>query len=339
MIWWQRHGRERAGVPINLDRPVGQRGRFRGFRQALDHDFIDKHSRTPEGDDVITSDAATHGDCDPRPRAAFWYGPSERHVITFPEGEEYEIIWLEGVALVKGYDYLGHLTSSFRVFLRNDNLSLVMAVNSGTCVNAEVQLLIEQLYELSWDRQQLVAADWFCTKCNWLADGISRGTIAPTSCDFMFDPSLFEALVASELRGYAPTRDGFANASGDNALCPDFCSLGTRNFFETDHRGIHTWINCDFANIGPTVQHWLKDKHRQPTGTSATVLVPRYKKYRPWLRLLRKHFELIKTFPKDSQLFLTVPAATEALAGRKFRPRGRRSVGPTRWPTEVWHCA
>lgn len=328
--WWAAHGRERAGVPLNLERPEGMRGRFRGGRHPLDHAYIDQHSRTREGDDVISFDAATHGDTDPRPRAAFWFIDSERHVITFPDDEEYGILWLECVAAVKGYEFLGHLSSSSCLWLRGDNLPVVLSINSGLCRNEEVQLLIEHLYELSWQRKQQVAASWFCTKCNWLADGISRGTIAPASCDFMFWPHLFEALVRRELKGKRPEIDAFANADGENALCPRFFSR-KNSYFKADVAGVDIWINADFLKIQAALEHWIAAKKRSPGNTTATVLVPKYRRRRPWVSLLERHFRLVKTYQKGLDLFGTLPAASVANEART-----RVALGPTRWPVQIW---
>jgi hypothetical protein len=337
--WWERHATERAGIPLNLNRPDGFKGRFRGGRDPLDHDYIDRHSRTHLGDDVITGDAATHGDLDPRARSAFWFRASERHVIVFPEGEEYEIMWLEGVAMVKGFEILGPLTTSDRVWLRNDNLPIVMCIEGGTCKNKAIQKLLELLGEWEWTYGKQVAACWLCTKCNWLADGISRGTIKPSSCDFMFDPDMFEALINDELKGARPDIDGFSNESGDNSLCARFCSL-QRSFYKTNFAGCHVWINADFLKIQSALMHWVGQKRLHHVGTRATVIVPKYRRRRPWLSILEKHFTLLKTYKKGARLFLTIPAVTHATDKElnKLPARKRTSVGPTRWPVQIWHC-
>lgn len=341
--WWLMHARERNGVPLGLLRPEGARGRLRSALVDVDNAFIDEHSRTPNGFQVISTDAATHGDADQTaatlPRCGVWWGKSERYETIYDEAtkDKYGIFGLEGGGVLEGFRRLAPLIAAPDVVFRGDNEGGVKAVNKGMCRNDDFQDLIKLIYEESWLQQKMFCCIWCCTHCMWLSDGLSRGTVKSTSCDFMLISSAYEKIV--RMIGKRPTIDGFANPSGDNAHCPLWCSL-VDNFFAKDLRGHHCWINPDFLLIQEAIEWWLKAKAAAPDCTSATIIVPVYEQ-RPWERLLLQHFELVDTFDKGQPLFTTRPATVHATKaeGLDVAPRPRVCIGPTRWPVQVWHCA
>lgn len=340
LLWWKMNVRTRNGVPLGLGRPPGMRGRLTPDLIDVDHEFIDQHSRTRAGFHVITTDAATHGDTDDRPRAGFWYGTSERHEVLFPRGK-YGIFGLEGAGMLAGLRTLGPKVPTNEVVIRNDNQAGVQAMNKGMSRDDDFQDIITDTYEESWLQRRAITFVWLCTNCNWLADGISRGTIKVTSCDFMFSADEF-ALMTKRI-GHSPDIDGFANEEGDNSLCKRWL-CPARSFFTADLRGLHVWINADFLLIVEAIEFWLKAKHAAPACTRATVLVPVYSKSRPWARLLEKHFTRIHEYPLGSYLFYSRPASRTATESDGLRMVGRgmgerRCIGPTRWPVQIWHCA
>jgi hypothetical protein len=341
LTWVKENIIGRNGIPLHLHSPKGTRGRFRPACVDVDHSYIDAHSCTPNGIDVITSDAATHGDVDDTSRLGFWYGGAERIVYTVhanADGPKHQINWLEALAAFKAFQDLATKLVGDRVALRIDNYSVVCCINKGMCRNDDIQVIITQLWELSWEHKLPICAIWVCTKCNLLADEISRGTAKPTSCDFMFSVELFKRLVAEELNGDAPDIDAFSNNDGDNALCPRFCSP-RNSFFKCDCRGKHVWVNADFLQILDALEYWLEVKAKFPHGTRATFLVPLYDGDEPWRRLLSKRFRRIKTYAKGSRLFYTMPAANVITPDDDDilrSTRTRRCIGPTRWPVEIW---
>jgi hypothetical protein len=331
----------RNGIPLFLDKPAPTRGRFRPARVDVHHEHIDVHSATPLGIPVISSDAATHGDIDDIPRIGFWYGSAERIVykVYNPiDDKAYQINWLEALGALKALQDLVNKLNDSRVALRIDNYSVVCCINKGMCKNDDIQAIITEIWELSWQHKTSICAIWVCTKCNHRADAISRGTMKATSCDFMFSKKEFQVLVANELQGDIPTLDGFANNDGDNALCGRFCSPNN-SFFKSDLRGIHVWINADFLQILDALEYWLETKAKCPIGTRATVLVPHYDGNEPWRRILTKRFRRIKTYPAGEKLFFTLPASNEIRPGQDLlAKRERLCIGSTRWPVEIWHC-
>jgi hypothetical protein len=341
LTWVKEHLNTRNGIPLHLHMPKGTRGRFRPACIDVNHSYIDAHSRTPSGIDVITSDAATHGDVDNTSRLGFWYGGAERIVYTVhakENGPPHQINWLEALAAYKALQDLATKLEGNRVALRIDNYSVVCCINKGMCRNDNIQTILTQMWELSWKHRLPICAIWICTKCNQLADEISRGTEKPTSCDFMFSVEHFKNLIAEELNGDAPDIDAFSNNDGDNALCPRFCSP-RNSFFKCDCRGKHVWINADFLQILDALEYWLEVKAKYPHGTRATVLVPFYDGNEPWRRLLSKRFKCIKTYTKGSKLFYTLPAANVITPGDNDilgSARVRRCIGLTRWPVEIW---
>jgi hypothetical protein len=341
--WWHDHAKERNGVPLGLLRPEGARGRLRPELVVVDNAFIDEHSRTPNGFQVISTDAATHGDADQAaatlPRCGVWWGKSERYETIYDEEtkEKYGIFGLEGGGVLEGFRRLAPLIAEPDVVFRGDNEGGVRAVNKGMCRNDDFQDLIELIYEESWIQQKSFCCIWCCTHCMWLSDGISRGTIKSASCDYMLLSSEYERIVC--LLKKRPTIDGFANPSGDNSHCDTWCSLRD-NYFAKDLRGHHCWLNPEFLLIMEALEWWLKAKAAAPECTSCTVIVPVYDS-RPWERLLMQHFKLVHTYPANERLFTTRAATVYATAaeGLDVQARPRVCIGPTRWPVQVWHCA
>lgn len=111
--------------------------------------------------------------------------------------------------------------------------------------------------------------------------------------------------------------DAFSLPSGSNALCADFCSP-RRSFFATPLQGKHIWINAPFHMLHSVIEHYLSEKSKSPSDTSACILVPKWAhSWRPLLIGMKK----LMDYPCGYPLFESPPsdgAPAKALHGIPF---------------------
>ena len=120
--------------------------------------------------------------------------------------------------------------------------------------------------------------------------------------------------------------DACCNASGDNKLCPEFCSP-EKSFLAADLRGKHVWLNPPFDQLEQFLAHYSAQKAMSPCDTSACLCVPAW--YGARARQWRKHLSgmrLLHQYPKGYHLF-TSP--TES--GMRERMPG------IPWPVQIWY--
>ena len=122
------------------------------------------------------------------------------------------------------------------------------------------------------------------------------------STDRMLHPKYLEEL-ATLTRPF--TLDACANPSGDNALCPAYCSK-ENSFDKYDCRNNHVWLNPPFSvnTIKNFVSHYRKCKAQAPTTTSACILLPEW--MIPKMGNLLDGMKLIHTYPANKPV-VTVP--------------------------------
>ena len=116
----------------------------------------------------------------------------------------------------------------------------------------------------------------------------AKGAIDNSNNDRMFTRVEFERL---ERLTSKFTRDGFANASGDNAMCNDYCSQ-QRPFESLHHNGAHLWMNPPFDNIHKHIMHYKECKAKDPHGLSACIVVPVWTRATWWPML--KNMRMLK---------------------------------------------
>lgn len=149
-----------------------------------------------------------------------------------------------------------------------------------------------------------------------LCDGDARAPRARVmfeqSEDRMFDPKEFESLQLAMGRRF--TMDGACNDSGDNALVPQNYACPARSFLTAVIAGHFLWLNGPFSQLRKFLEHYLREKARDPYNTSACILTPAWSgagKPKPggWRELL-KGMTLVKHYPAGSRIFWAVNAAT-----------------------------
>lgn len=139
--------------------------------------------------------------------------------------------------------------------------------------------------------------------------------------DWQFNPLEFSSLN----REFGPL-DVDCAASATNRLLPNFYSLG-RSFLEADVTGKRLWLNPPFDMAGAFLWHYLEQKARAPSTTSALILLPYWPRRHWWP--LTERFKLVRYYPIGSQLFSCKPQ----------EGGNRPEKGPTRWPVCVFYDA
>ncbi len=118
------------------------------------------------------------------------------------------------------------------------------------------------------------------------------------------------------------TFDACCNNSGDNSMCATF-ACPDRSFLDTEVAGHTVWLNAPFARIAQFIKHYLMCKQRDPSNTSACILVPAWNhKFRKLLVGMQK----VAEYPAGSILF-TRPAVNGQ----------RELMGGTPWAVEIWY--
>jgi len=102
------------------------------------------------------------------------------------------------------------------------------------------------------------------------------------------------------LTGRAFTLDACANSSGDNALCPEYCSPD-RSFLHAGLTDEVVWCNPPFRMMEDCLDHYVRCKQQHPHTLSGCFLMPTKmaKSMHPWIRNMR----LLHTWPKGTVLF------------------------------------
>ncbi len=138
----------------------------------------------------------------------------------------------------------------------------------------------------------------------------------------MFDRRLFLQLN----QAYGPfTLDACCDVQGSNAQVPNICcKKPNRSFLDTRVAGHNVWLNPPFDTASTFVKHYLAEKAKDPTHTSAMLVLP-FWPYASWWKLL-SGMQHVVTYAAGSYLF-TAPGPLSNGA--------RRNVGPTRWPVVI----
>ena len=154
-----------------------------------------------------------------------------------------------------------------------------------------------------------------------VAPGVVASVVPlPLNADRMILPERFSLI--ERLVGRRFTWDAACNVSGDNALCRNFSSPAN-SFLSTDVSGQHVWINPPFTMISAFLQHYKRCKQRDPTRTSACILLPKWNG--DWVKELAG-MQMIKEFGIGSVLF-----SAPALHG------SRRTMPGIPWPVQIWY--
>jgi hypothetical protein len=161
---------------------------------------------------------------------------------------------------------------------------------------------------------------------NVIADGLSRFRIATSTQEWQLDPAVFASLDAEFGPHWA---DLMSDPEGRTALLPVFFSEAS-SVFDVALDGLNSYVNPPWDLIPDVLEYILAAFARDPT-TRATIILPRFCDQRWWR--LRRHFRVVRSFARGTRLFrsrdLTLQSPSQTL----------RSVGPTRWPVEVWRLA
>jgi hypothetical protein len=102
------------------------------------------------------------------------------------------------------------------------------------------------------------------------------------------------------------TLDACANPSGDNALCPNYCST-ENSFLKHNCKVDNVWLNPPFSRntIRTMILHYRHCKQQAPYTTSACILLPEW--IIPSISHYLEGMTIIHTF-SENELVMTVPA-------------------------------
>jgi hypothetical protein len=141
----------------------------------------------------------------------------------------------------------------------------------------------------------------------------------------MIERSIFIELNAK----YGPfTVDACSDSMGFNSHVSNKFFTPDKSFLNStaaDFNNDIIWMNPPYSDPEPFLSHYLGLKASNPA-LGMVVVLPRWRS-KPW-RHLTTHFKLVKTYPRGTQLF-TRPRV-------QGQPE-RETVGPIRWPVQVWY--
>jgi hypothetical protein len=156
-----------------------------------------------------------------------------------------------------------------------------------------------------------------------LALAISQGKSDPN--DRMVLRPEFERI--QHMSGSLFDLDACCNPSGDNKLCPEFCSA-ENSFLRADVQGKHVWLHPPFDQLEQFIAHYCLQKQLSPCDTSACILVPAWfgKSAARWRKCL-SGMRLLHTYPVGYHLFSS--PNTGAF--------GRSRMPGIPWEVQVWY--
>ena len=128
------------------------------------------------------------------------------------------------------------------------------------------------------------------------------------------------------LCGQKFTVDGCCDNRGVNSLCTKYYSP-KRSFLRASLAGEHVWLNPPFVELREFLRHYVAEKAKSPTTTSACIVVPKVAGRR-W-RYLLQNMELIHEYPVGSLLF-SAPTS-DGLS--------RRALPGIPWPVQIYYDA
>jgi hypothetical protein len=209
---------------------------------------------------------------------------------------------LELEALLVALRHWRHDLSGLTVLARLDNVQAVSAVNKGASRKPALRKTLLEMALLGLEFGFEVKAKHVKGKEN-PADAPSRGKEATSSQDYTF--AFFDAFNSPPA-----SVDCCAAVDGYNKMpgCSEWLSAARPVQANVASLvGKTLWANPPFAEAGPILDALVEAWRRDPTHTSATLVLPEWTTaswFRKYLRRKKPLFRVLRRYPEGSRVFL-----------------------------------
>ena len=332
LLEWRRILRKGSSRRYYLHPRPRESGFWKGVVDDSD-DYMDEHWATSTGIPAFRIDAA--GDAG---GAAF---QNHRHIHQFPrhqcrpergsdigESSNFRELYMFLVALrLWGSKWKGR-----PVLGRCDNTTAVSIINRQGTHAPRLRKLAKRILNLAAKHDIEIAATHIRGEINVLADRLSRHVRRYDPADWMYDPDLYNAIVA--LVG-DHTVDAQSDPVGHNSQCPRFWST-VESCFEQRFAKERIWANPDFSLLESFLDKFRAEFAQSPYDTSLTLLVPVWFQRKFWRKL--KGAKLLAFHPAGSKIFTSPHWERIRRGDNRFSMANHRVCrGPTEWDCAVVH--